>query len=142
MAKRERNTKLPRSKAKTAYGLLSEIRALILAEPKRYDQKNTLVVRDKDIPSGDYFPSCGTVGCVAGWVTKLKSRRPMHEQNVLRFAARVLGIDYEKQGDELFNGYAADGESQTVEHAESGAAHIARFQKKYRAQLLAKSVQS
>jgi hypothetical protein len=29
---------MPVSKAKTAYGLLSEIRKLILEEPKRYDQ--------------------------------------------------------------------------------------------------------
>lgn len=122
---------IPKSKAKTAYGLLSEVRALILAEPKRYDQARWI-----SHGSGDNYPRCGTIGCVAGWVDTLKPSRGRH---VVDRASAVLGLDYWKSS-ELFDGAAASGNGQTVRHAKLGAAHIRRFQKSNRAELLAKKV--
>lgn len=135
---------MPKSKAKTAYGLLSEIRKLILEEPKRYDQTGWLIRGKRYAASiyGDMAPACGTVGCVGGWVQALKGRS----------AGRTLGLNYQQQV-ELFDGAAAgkrwefsDGGSSRVTvatvraHARRGAKHIARFQKKYSAQLKAKRV--
>lgn len=57
---------LPKSKAKTAYGLLSEVRRLILEEPKRYDQGAFICRiggkgRSWDLDP-EQAPACGTVG--------------------------------------------------------------------------------
>lgn len=133
---------MPKSKAKTAYGLLSEIRKLILEEPKRYDQTGWLTRgRSATCIYRDFAPQCGTVGCVGGWVEALKRRE----------AGVVLGLDWEQQ-EELFAARAAgdryaatsDGWAPTKAsvraHAKRGAAHIARFQKKYAKQLKAKAV--
>jgi hypothetical protein len=133
---------LPKSNAKTAYGLLSEVRRLILAEPKRYNQTDTISFRDRpdcwSIDTGKW-PACGTVGCVAGWVTMLKSPDRAELYDVLAPAAQILGLDSE-QRHELFRGSAAGISSQTVAHAKAGARHIAQFQQKYAKQLKAKAV--
>jgi hypothetical protein len=69
---------IPKSKAKTAYGLLSEVRKLILEEPKRYDQGIYIAringANDSVDLRSEYRqePACGTVACVAGWVATLK----------------------------------------------------------------------
>lgn len=134
---------IPKSRAKTAYGLLSEIRTLILAEPLRYDQRETLCIIPKDrLDSGTNAPACGTIGCVAGWVGALKASRPTRfvtNGNVLEYAGRKLGLD-SGQGSELFGAYQSGFADRGPEHAKAGAAHIAKFQKKYRRQLLAKKV--
>lgn len=132
---------MPVSKAKTAYGLLGEIRKLILEEPKRYNQERTLQRRAK----GDGAPACGTVGCVAGWTVALKApRTPTYD--VLEKAANILGLQYSTQfwsvSDELFSGDAAgwrEGEG-IQQHARNGAKHIAEFMKTHEAQLKAKKV--
>lgn len=137
---------VPTSRAKTAYGLLSEVRRLILAEPKRYSQGTWLqraASTTPDLMPVGGFPSCGTVGCVAGWVATLK--RPRRWFNPLvsgLIARRVLGLS-EDQADLLFDGDAAyqrnpDADSQTAAHARAGAAHIYSFQKKFATQLRAK----
>lgn len=133
---------LPKSRAKTAYGLLSEIAALIVEEPKRYNQHDTLDIRGrKQGLSLGYaeYPNCGTVGCVAGWVAALISPRPSRVQDVLGYAGRVLGLSVRQQ-DCLVSANAAGPERQTVAHAQRGVEHIRRFQKRYRAQLLAKKL--
>src|SRR5687768_12958898 len=86
---------MPVSKAKTAYGLLGEVRQIILDEPKRYDQSCWLM-NDDDIFRFKYgdaveenIPACGTVGCVAGWVVALKRRRTGH---IGIDAAEILGL--------------------------------------------------
>lgn len=141
--KRNTTTKIPKSKAKTAYGLLGEIRALIVAEPKRYNQRDTLAIRGTEITGGyddETFPRCGTIGCVAGWVTMLTAKDPSRVEDVVGFAQRTLGLDGEQEY-ALFNSEAAGrtrGGSQ--EHAQSGADHIASFQRKHRTQLLVKKV--
>lgn len=130
-------TQIPKSKAKNAYELLSEVRALIVAEPKRYDQ-TTFIYRADDRFLDLEMPSCGTVGCVAGWVATLKGPRKFDYEDTHTIAERILGVDCY----ELFNGGAirVSAEPQTAAHAKAGAAHIRRFQKAHRAQLLAKKV--
>lgn len=133
-------TKMPKSRAKTAYGLLGEVAALILAEPKRYDQRDVLTFKTGDHET--YFPACGTIGCVAGWTVALKASAPKvvaGNGNVLGTARKILGLT-EGQEYELFVDSAVGGKSQGLTHARNGARHISQFQKKYRAQLLAKKV--
>lgn len=129
---------IPKSRAKTAYTLLTEVRELILSEPLRYNQRDWLS-RVEEHEGVCLFPKCGTVGCVAGWVATLKEGRSFDWAKSADLARPILGLSYD-QGEELFNGGAVRGTSQTVEHAKAGAQHIAAFQKKYRAQLLAKKV--
>lgn len=141
---------MPVSKAKTAYGLLSEIRKLILEEPKRYDQGTWGRVGEHAAYyyGKEHVPACGTVGCVAGWVSALKGGPvgahpggPYPDD----YAAKVL-FGYE--GDalfcdlaaELFDGHAAGQRDSVEAHAKRGAKHIAKFQKKYAKQLRSKRV--
>lgn len=132
---------IPKSKAKTAYGLLSEIRKIILEEPKRYDQWGWLR-RGKSLRGDPFEPACGTVGCVGGWITVLKDAKSDD-------AIQILGVGIEAAW-ELFDADAAgkrmcgDGfeysEASICAHAKRGARHIERFQKKYAKQLKAKRV--
>lgn len=118
---------MPKSKAKTAYGLLSEIRSIILANPERYDQRE---VRQES--------QCGSICCVGGWVTLLKAPRT-RQGNRLDRAEQILGIN-DAVGNELWFAGAAGSRTDAVAHARRGAAHIAAFQKKYAKQLKAKKV--
>jgi hypothetical protein len=137
---------MPVSKAKTAYGLLSEIRKLILEEPKRYDQSSWLL-NDEDMFGFKYgseaavaVPACGTIGCVAGWVTVLKRRKPRNFLIAIE-AADILGLTL-TQRTSLFSPKAC-GDREKIgpdRHADRGAAHIARFQKRHAKQLKAKRV--
>lgn len=140
--------KIPKSKARTAYGLLSEVCKIIRDEPKRYNQLAVLVKQDNySSVNLSYFtklgfPSCGTVGCVAGWVHELKGNK---NDWVLSSAGRILGL-INNQVNEFFNENALhelnkEGfEPQTKEYAELGVQHIQAFQEKYKKQLLAKKV--
>lgn len=141
---------LPKSRAKTAYGLLSEVRKLILAEPQRYTQERYIAreggEHGADCIAGECYPkgapACGTVGCVAGWVATLKHGAAFAYSSTPRIAASVLGLDYE-QADELFSGGAlrhVDAQPQTKKYARAGAKHIAAFQKQYADQLKRKAV--
>jgi hypothetical protein len=130
-------SKLPTSRAKTAYGLLSEIAKLALEEPKRMSMGFWIDRRVDD--DGDEWqwrpsrgwPTCGTVGCIGGWTETLRAG----------YASDTLGIDGD-QAEELFQDpdLCAAPNQQTTTHAKAVARHIAKFQKKYRAQLLAKKV--
>ena len=62
---------IPRSKAKTAWGLLKDVRKAILDEPLRVNMK-TVVAKRKPSEGG---PACGTVGCLAGWTLLLAGKR-------------------------------------------------------------------
>lgn len=57
---------LPRSKAKTAWGLLQETKRVMRQEPKRVDM-GCFVGRVNPTENLS-APACGTVGCFAGWV--------------------------------------------------------------------------
>lgn len=129
---------IPLSRAKTAYGLLSEIRRLILDEPKRYDQTDVLRTRPL-YGTGSYWPSCGTVGCVAGWATTLKGKPSRDGWKTLMRARHILGLDAQ-QADDLFDGGAAGHDPQKPGHARRGAYHIAAFQVAHAKQLKAKKL--
>lgn len=131
---------MPVSKAKTAYGLLSEIRKLILEEPKRYNQNYDLVTEGAFLGS-EVMPACKTIGCVAGWCCALKVGREVDSLLVPTTARAILGVD----GDAFMELYRHDAvpcqrEIGFERHARLGAAHIAKFQKKYAKQLKAKKV--
>jgi hypothetical protein len=135
-------TKLPpRSKATTAYALLSEVRRLILAEPKRYHQGRFIVRKGDEENEFDRvkMPACGTVGCVAGWVATLKGPANFSYGRASGIARRILGISA-MDAWEFFGGAAVDGRPQTKRYAQAGAAHIARFQREHAAELKAKKV--
>jgi hypothetical protein len=153
---------MPVSKAKTAYGLLSEIRKLILEEPRCYDQSSWKRAAG-ELPE-EMAPPCGTVCCVAGWVDALKSPRPLRARNAedvvrvdgdyeMKFAYQartILGLTV-SESEKLFDGDAAGSRSRfdyafgeyvplLETHAKRGAAHIAKFQQKYAKRLKAKRV--
>jgi hypothetical protein len=78
---------LPISKAKTAYGLLQDVKRAIFGEPKRVTMGCFIGRKDPD----ENGPACGTVGCFAGWVNILSGNRSHHADD---FEAReTLGED-------------------------------------------------
>lgn len=148
-----------RSTAKTAYGLLGEVKREILAEPKLYDQTSLAA----EAPLG---ASCGTAFCRAGWVVALKGKLTAWEgiifpntlpsqmiggrtssprggspgeENIWNYAQRVLGLTF-AQADELFGGSEVPGVPGSQSHARKGAAGIERFRRKYAKQLRATKV--
>lgn len=60
---------LPRSRAKTAWGLCSNVIKVIQAEPKRANMRRYV----HDQPPEQGGPACGTVGCFGGWISLLGS---------------------------------------------------------------------
>jgi hypothetical protein len=138
-----KNTTLPKSKAKTAYDLLSDIAALALEEPKRIDMD--VFCQRADMPSHAWkpragFPDCGTVGCIGGWASMLKHGKFTDEDD----AAALLGLTA-GQACELFYpsdllADAAGGHAQTPAHAAAVVRHIEQFQTKHAAQLKAKAL--
>lgn len=147
---------LPKSKATNAYDLLSDVRKAILNEPLRYNQASWLTVAPSAAAARrNDMPTCGTVGCVAGWVVALTSDRARlaklaASDNVGDVAARILGIPIPTGGvvaafgsrywDLFRHNATGDAPPGTWAHAEAGAAHIARFQAAYRTQLKRKRI--
>ena len=137
---------IPKSRAKTAYGLLSEVKRLIVEEPKRYDQTIFLSrLGDMWLEPNDY-PACGTIGCVAGWVVAIKCERILPTYQIAEKATKILGLSPE-QADELMESCALENYTKkelptegTRAYAKLGARHITRFQKRYTRQLKAKRV--
>lgn len=73
--RKKKLTPIPRlTKKTTAYELLNTVCKLITDEPKRYYQ-GWWISRQSGFCKSKVseFPSCGTVGCVAGWVELLRS---------------------------------------------------------------------
>lgn len=136
---------LPRSRARTAYELLSEICKLIIAEPLRYDQGSYIIRPDDVRYRTRQFPACNTIGCVAGWVCTLRLKDRFSYVDIVDLATGILGLN-PSQTKELFaaapdifwNGFCDMIPAQTKEHAEAGVKHIKAFQKKYEEQLKTK----
>lgn len=136
-----------RTRAKTADGLLAHIQRLILEEPKRYNQGHWLeLLKDPHhayILKQDDFPSCGTIGCVAGWAVALT--QPV-TQSVAAWegsafhsrAQAILGLTIE-QSVELFSSGAISRHLTpgTQAYAKAGVKHIEAFRKAHRKQLRA-----
>jgi len=66
-------TRLPVSRAKTVYGLLSEVIRLTDQEPKRMRMELWLDRWAAEHSDGysNRVPACGTVGCIGGWMQAL-----------------------------------------------------------------------
>lgn len=138
--------KVPKLRAKTAYGLLGQIARLIVEEPKRYNQGSWIAVKGntdhalEGLPEKG-FPACNTVGCAAGWVCALTMQEPPNYWDVEDMAAEILGLDDDFViAWELFDEDACGPKPQTKAHALRGAKHIEKFRKKYRARLLRQKV--
>lgn len=134
--------------AKTAYGVLSYVRRLILQEPKRYNQWSVLMLDQR----GRYAPECGTIGCVAGWVyavthPAITSSAVPGPGEVMRIAINILGLN-ETQASQLFGmtragdraSRSGDHVAEIKAHAKRGAAMIAAFQQQYAKQLKATKI--
>lgn len=126
---------LPKS-VKNAYQLLSYIGAIAMEEPKRISMTMFLAQNLPDIPDMGY-PSCGTIGCIAGWTIALLPRWYRSIEN----AKMILGLS-DEQRDDLFYDYelCIDKNAKTKAHAIAVVAHIGRFQKKNEAQLKATKI--
>lgn len=147
-SKKRNTTKIPKSKAKTAYGVLSDVATLALKEPMRIAMATWRQQGDpgETIPSDSIFalrtvtlPKCGTVGCIGGWTeTIVPVRRGRYHS-----AMAILGLDSAQQNELFYPKALTDAPvQQTQEHALAVVTHIRKFQKKYKAQLLAKAVRS
>jgi hypothetical protein len=136
---------IPRSSAKTTLGLLRAVKRAILQEPRR---ANMGVYTCKLQPTTQYFhpaPTCGTVGCFAGWVSILAGQGLVDDDAP---AKRLLGDDldytFETAGwvrnyygelvhptEHVFNSGTGDACANTLPgtraHAKAVAARIDRF---------------
>lgn len=145
----KKNAKLiPVSKAKTAYALLSEIAALALEEPERIamrivhssgDSLERLIQESARIKK---IPSCGTVGCIAGWALvqrgELRAEGPWSQ---LDRAADMLGLSSHQREDFFCDDTLMDAcNQQTLTHAKNVVKHIRAFQRKHAKQLKAKTL--
>jgi hypothetical protein len=143
MKKTHAASRLPKTRAKTAYELLGEIRRVILAVPARYAQSEVLYrlkpgtpihVPDGYASALIRVPACGTVGCRAGWAVELTRVRT--QGGVMDTAQRLLGLT-RAQAAPFFRGSAVAGRPGTRAHAQAGARGITAFMRAHRAQLQA-----
>lgn len=121
---------VPTSKAKTAYGLLSDIAKLAQEEPARMrmdcwgGRPGTYTVISR-------VPACRTVGCIGGWTEVLRPKKR---------AARTLGLTNAQELELFYGPLCLEDNQGTRRHASRVVSLISRFQKKYRTQLLTKKV--
>ena len=74
--------------------LLRRAIAHMKKEPLRYDQDVPLVFGTPGTVDrwGRTFPSCGTIGCIAGWVTFLTAPYPNRIKDPIGYAIKKLGF--------------------------------------------------
>lgn len=164
---------VPQSEATNMFDLLNDIKRAINAEPKRLDMSNfrrrgsalldvlyewnkhrgqeksgtkrALTVREA--------PSCGLVGCIAGWQVTLKRLITYDDNNGVYFVAQQqMGIKLDPFGrplpedkefyDEVYNLYHTfpSGTPGTFRYVRKVIASITAFQKQHKARLLATPV--
>jgi hypothetical protein len=134
----------PFIKSKDPVVILTGAAKALLAEPKRYNQDNWLSIASPDTVKlyPDNYPSCGTVGCVAGWTVALTTKGPVKvtEVNIQSRAQEILGLNHGQvrelfgEGSHVFGQFLQSDEypeSGTTEYALAGAFHIARFVRKH-----------
>ncbi len=122
--------KIPLSKAKTAWGLLQDVKRAITEEPKR---------ANIEIPWGTKRPkqggpACGTVGCFNGWIGFL-SGWGMNWDAPYTLMGRYLNYYFESRGEVFAYFNAGSGDAcgttspGTRAHARAVVARINRFMK-------------
>lgn len=118
-------------KSKNPVTILKRVIQIIHDEPKRYDQSDVIQRKEdyRDPEYADFFPTCGTVCCVAGWTNILTGASKASVRNMDR-AARILDLTTEEKH-ELFGGvpYGVRQRSHVTprQHASDGIKHIKRF---------------
>lgn len=137
--------KIPTTRSKDPVVILRTVAKAILQEAKRYNQGVWVVHKDDAhgypytkgnnpfYDDVDEFPSCGTVGCIAGWATVVTGNKPAHWNTVEDDARLILGLDLDS-ADELFNGGPAELtglKPGTKEYAKAGVERVRNFVKTY-----------
>lgn len=140
--------KIKLSRAKTAYGLINDVIKAIREEPKRLDM-NTWLSYFQGKPNYSTYkedlPSCGTIGCFAGWVCVLRGVPPgVIAENAGAFARNILGrnnvnyntVENHRSCSWNLSVFAAEGHDlenhppiETPEYAEIVIRRIQNFQK-------------
>lgn len=140
---------VPLSKAKTAWGLLQDVKKRVLAAPDAIDMR-VLLSRSDVTP-------CGTVGCLAGECclltvgrARILSTSPRLGVSLISFAARLLGDSLSSSMDagrdvfgtdveHLFDAGASDGINDltpgTKRYARAVVARVNRFMRKHEMRL-------
>jgi hypothetical protein len=128
--------RIPRSNASTVLGLLEDVKAAILEEPKRANM-GSFCYKSNPRYGG---PACGTAGCFAGWVVMLTSGDESRDYpSWERTARQILGTDLNyrfgrNDGYHMFNAGEGDACENTVYgtlgHAKAICARIDRFIRK------------
>lgn len=150
---RHRKTEVPTSTATNAYDLLTDVVKAVLAEPKRLNMGRWLLVTKTQLMGISRVPSCGTVGCLAGWLVTLTAppakrrflaetgNRGIELSTVPHAAAQVLGSEWEAYGDdfasdirELFRNTSTYPPG-TRDHAREVARLVRSFQGRWKEQL-------
>jgi hypothetical protein len=134
--------KVPRSRAKTADGLVGDVIRAVLDEPRRVNMGEVACERLPD----DGGPACGTVGCFAGWVCLLAGMRREDVGDTYR-AERILGLNVNyytvgrSGGEHVFNSGHGDRcwwlRPGGAAYARAVAARIQKFRRINRKQLRA-----
>lgn len=118
-------------RSKDPVAILTAVCDAIREEPKRYDQGTYLEQQAGNTVRGDdYFPQCGTVCCVAGWVNILTGARDRTYEHQRALATETLKLEYE-EASELFDAEPDDvrlrHDVTPRQHAADGIKHIKRF---------------
>lgn len=129
--------------AKTAYGLLSTIVAIVKddARTMRMPMWGGNPGNAGDYPPKDK-PSCGTVGCIGGWVSHLTRCTRDADSAALALGFNIGMVEKDEEAiRDLFFGRLCDDENDgTPSHARKVIILIEKFQRKYRRRLLATPV--
>lgn len=101
---------VPHSEAANAYDLLSDVIRVVEEEPRRLYMNQWLIIGVRMDSVGEIWldgsrdtmkpPACGTVGCIAGWVTLLKRETVvelMRGDTQDRAFALIMGPDPDQQ---------------------------------------------
>lgn len=133
MKKKVRAAKIPYTSSKDPISILRCVVRAIKEEPRRYNQ-DVMVARrgDSTLQLEKWWPRCGIVACIAGWVCAVTNRRgsiPVKAWDVWDRARMILGIT-DQDSDGLFCEGTVGGIPGTRSHVCAGINHINKFAKK------------
>ena len=115
--------------------ILKAVIARIENDPGSYNQ-NVLIDKNNTTNS-----SCGTIACVAGWVTLLKAKNPYQVVDPVKFASKILGFSRNDKTTPIAKLFGSDQvpdawcfwlrepakEKDIKKHARAGIKHIKNF---------------